>query len=70
MVGTACESFRRHFSWKVFVINLLYRTLKEKLKSQGHHPFKLGFSFTKTCIMIVSENVMKSARDEGQNIDF
>ena len=60
MVGTACELFRRHFGWKVFVIRLLYRTLKEKLKIQGHHPFKLGFVFTTTCIMIVYENVMKS----------
>ena len=67
MVGTACEIFRRHFGLKVFVINLLDRTLKEKLKIQGHHPFKLGFSFTKTCIMIVSENVMKSGRNGGQD---
>ena len=60
MVGTACEFVRHHFGWKVFVIRLLYRTLKGKLKIQGHHPFKLGFGFTPTCIMIVSENVMKS----------
>ena len=45
MVGTACEFFRRHFGWKVFVISLLYRTFKERLKIQGHHPFKLGFGF-------------------------
>ena len=31
---------------------------KEKLKIQGHHPFKLGFDFT--TIIIVYENVMKS----------
>ena len=52
--------FRRQFGLKVFVIRLLYRTSKEKLKIQGHHPFKLGFGFTATCIMIVYENVMKS----------
>ena len=60
MVVTACEFFRRHFGWKVFVIRLLYRAFKEKLKIQGQHPFKLGFGFTTTCIMIVYENVMKS----------
>ena len=67
MVGTACVIFRRHFGWKVYIINLLYRTLEEKLKIQGHHPLKLGFGFTKTCIMIVSENVMKSGRNGSQN---
>ena len=61
IVSTAGEFFRRHFGWKVFVIRLLYRTFKEKLKIQGHHPFKLGFGFTTTCIiMIVYENVMTS----------
>ena len=60
MVGTACGFFRRHFGLKVFVIRLIYRTFKEKLKIQGHHPFKLGLSFTTACIMIVYENVMKS----------
>ena len=60
MVGTACEFFDIILVGKVFVICLLYRTFKEKLKIQGHHPFKLGFSFTSTCIMIVYENVMKS----------
>ena len=53
MVDTAGEFFGRHFGWKVFVIRLLYRTFKEKLKIQGHYPFKLGFGFTTTCIMIV-----------------
>ena len=53
MVGTACDFFRRHLGWKVFVIRLLYWTFKEKLKIQGHHPFKLGFGFTMTHIMIV-----------------
>ena len=60
MVGTACDFFRRRFGWNVFVIRLLYRTFNEKLKIQGHHPFKLGFGFTTTCIIIVYENVMKS----------
>ena len=60
MVGTACEVFRRHFGWKVFVIGLLYRKFKEQLKIQGYHLFKLGFGFTTTCIMIVYENFMKS----------
>ena len=60
MVGTACGFFRRHFVWNVFVIHLLYRTFKGKLNIQGHHPFKLGFGFTTTCIMIVYENVMES----------
>ena len=60
MVGTAYEFFRRHFGWKVFVIRLLYRTFKEKLKIKGHHPFKLGFGFTLTHIIIIYENVMKS----------
>ena len=55
---TACEFFRRHFGWKVYVIRLLYETFKEKLKIQGHHPFKLGFDFTTTCTMIVYENVI------------
>ena len=58
MMGTTCEIFR-HCGWKVFVINLLYTTLKEKLKIQGHHSFKLGFGFTTKCIVIVSENVTK-----------
>ena len=56
----ACEFFRHHFGWKGFVIHLLDRTFIKKLKSQGHHPFKLGFGLTTTCIMIVYENVMKS----------
>ena len=60
VVGTACEFFRRHFGWKVFVIRLLYRIFKEKLKVQGHHPFKLCFGFTTACMMIVYENVMQS----------
>ena len=45
---------------KVFVIRLLYRTFKEKLKIQGRYPFKVGFSFTTTCKIIVYENVMIS----------
>ena len=60
MVGTACEFFRRHSGWKVFVIRLLFRTFKVKLYIQGYHPFMLGFGFTTTCIIIVYENVMKS----------
>ena len=61
MVGTACDFFRRHFGWNVFVKRLLYRIFKEKSKIiQEHHPFKLGFGFTTTCIMIVYENVLKS----------
>ena len=60
MVGTACEFFRRHFGWEVFVIRLLYGTFKEKLKIQGHHLFKLGFGLTMICIMLVYKNVMKS----------
>ena len=60
MVGTACKFFRRHFGWKVFVIHLPYRTFKEKLIIQGQGPFKLGFGFTTTCIMIDYENVMES----------
>ena len=60
MVGTACDFFQRHLGWNVFVIHLLYRTIKEKLKIQGHHPFKLGFGFTTICIMIIYENVMES----------
>ena len=63
--------FRRHFGWKIFVIRLLYRTFKEKLKIQRHHPFKLGFGFISTCIMSFYENVLKygtnSNRNEGQN---
>ena len=46
MVGTAFEFFRRHSGWVVFVISLLYSTLKEQLKIQGHHPFELGFGFS------------------------
>ena len=61
MMGMACDFFRRHFGWNVFVIRLLYRTFNEKLKIQKHHPFKLGFGFTTTYIMIVYENVMKSS---------
>ena len=52
--------FRRQFGWKVFLIGLLYWTLKNKLKIQGHHPFKLGFGFTTTRMIIVYEHVMKS----------
>ena len=59
MVGTACEFFRRHAGWKVFVIRLPYKTFEKKLKTQGHHLFKLGFGFTTTCIMIIYENFMK-----------
>ena len=41
-MGSACEIFRRQFGWKFFVyIHLLCRTFKEKLKIQGHHPFKV-----------------------------
>ena len=60
MVGTTCEFFRRHFGWKVFVKRLLYRTFKEKLKIKGHHPFKLGFGFTPTYVIIIYENAVKS----------
>ena len=60
MMGTACDFFGRHFGWHVFVIHLLYRTFKKKLKIEGHHPFKLRFGFTTTCIIIVYEKVMKS----------
>ena len=60
MVGTACEFFQRHFGLKVCAIRLLYGAFKEKLKIQGHHPFKLGFDFTTTCVMIVYIIVMKS----------
>ena len=60
IVCTACEFFRRHFGWKVCVIRLLYRTFKEKLIIQVYHPFKVGFGFTTTCIMIDYENAMKS----------
>ena len=71
MVGTACEFVRRQFGWKVFVLRLLYRTFKEKLKIRGHHLFKLGFDFIMTCIMIVYENDMKFStnysRNGGQN---
>ena len=67
----ACEFFRCHFGWKAFVIHSLYKTFKEKLKIQGHHPFKLGSGVTSTCIMIVYENVMISGtnknRKGGQN---
>ena len=49
-----------HLGWKVFVIRLLYKTFKEKLKIQGKHPTQLCFGFTTTCIMIVYKNIMKS----------
>ena len=42
MVGMACDFFRRHFGWNVFVIHLLYRIFKGKLKIKGHHQFQLG----------------------------
>ena len=67
MVGTACEFFRRHFGCKVFVKRLLYRTFKEKLKIQRHHPFKLGLGFTLTCIMVVYENVVQSGTNSNRN---
>ena len=35
-------------------------TFKEKLKIQGHPPFKVSLSCTTACIMIVYEKVMKS----------
>ena len=63
MVGTTCDLFRRQFCWKVFAIRLQYRTFKETLKIRRHHPFKLDFGFTTTCIMIVYENIMKSGTD-------
>ena len=66
-MGTTCEFFRRHFGWKVFVIRLLYRTFKEKLKIQGHHPFKLDSGFTTTCIIIIYESVMKSGTNYSKN---
>ena len=59
-LGTACEFLDVILvGWKVFVIRLLYKTFKEKLKIQRHHPFKLGFGFTITCLMIVYEDFMK-----------
>ena len=62
------------FGLKVVVIQLLYRTFKEKLKIQGHNKFKLGFGITTTCIIIVYENIMKfgtnESRNGGQIIDF
>ena len=60
-----CDLFRHHLGWKVFVIRLLYRICKEKLKFQGHHPFKLSFGFTTTCIMIISGT--NYSRNGGQN---
>ena len=66
MVGRACEFFRRYFGWKAFVMRLLYTTFKEKLKIQRHHPFKFGFGFTSTCIMVVYENVMKSGTNSQE----
>ena len=54
--------FCSRFGWKVFVILFLYRAFKEKLKIQGPHPFKLGFDFTTTCILIVYENVTESGK--------
>ena len=54
-----------------YVCYIAHLTFKEKLKIQGHHPFKLGFGFTTTCIMVVFETVMKSganySRNGGQN---
>ena len=44
------------------MIRLLYRTFKEKLKIQGHHPFEFKFGFTTTCIMIVCENAINLVR--------
>ena len=46
---------------------LYYRTFEEKLKIQGHHPFKLCFGFTTTCIMIDYETFMKSGRNKNRN---
>ena len=69
MVGTACDDFRRHFGWKVLIIRLLYRIVKEKLKIQGYHPFNFGFGFTSTCIMIVYDIVMKSSTNQSRNGD-
>ena len=67
MVDSACEFSRRHFGRKVFVIRLPYKTFKEKLKIQEQHPFKLGFGFTMTYIMIIYENVMKSGTNQSRN---
>ena len=61
------NSFDRHFGWKVFVIRLLYRTLKEKLTIQGHHPFNLRLGFTTTRIMTVYENVMTSGLNQSRS---
>ena len=52
--------------WKGFVIRLLYRTFKENLKIQGHHPFNLGFGCTTTCIMTVYESVTKSGTNQSR----
>ena len=65
MVGTTCEFFLRHFVWKVFLIRLLYKTFKEKLKIQRRYLFQLGFGFTTTSIMIVYESVMKSGTNKA-----
>ena len=51
-------------------MRLLYRTFKEKLKIQRHHPFKFGFGFTLTCIMVVYENVVKSGTNPNKIMDF
>ena len=44
----------------VYVLRLLYRTFKEKLKIKYHHPFMLGFGFTSTCIKIVQLILIKA----------
>ena len=48
-------------------MRLLYRAFKDKLKIQRHHPFKFGFGFSSTCIMVVYENVMKFGTNSNRN---
>ena len=69
MVGTACESFRNHFGRKAFLIRSLCRAFTEKMKIQEHHPFRIGFGFTLTCIMIVYENILQSGTNLSRNGD-
>ena len=60
VMGTACEFYRRHLVGMPLIHGCYIGHLKKKHNIQRHHPFKFGFVFTTTCIMIVNENVMKS----------
>ena len=57
----------RHVIFDVILVRRCLYYLEEKLNTLEHLPFKLGFGFTNTHIMIVYRNVLKSAMNYRKN---